>query len=443
LHSIHLRGYIHGAVTFANVLVQDGPQPDTDTGGVSSPFLLADAGLAQFARRFGQQQNKQPLPITAAPEQIGRRIIPASDQFALAVLLYFWLAGRPPYIGTPEEIERLKLTETITPLSVINSRVSIDQDGMLLRALSVFPEDRYPTIMAFAEALISTISARSDAPPADEAVATTQAPEPSDAASQSEPAASPAQPEPLNVVEQPQPEAESEPVLIAQNIETEPERVIEFDSQPEAEQAPALQDKATEPEQRGVPGSEKQEAREPASIDQGTATQREDAITTEEVQLEPEQVVASEEVQEIPQTDSPQRPETTQGAHPSYRAFVIITSPYTDDPIEFALEYEEISAGRAGSSDIPLDHDNMTSRHHALFRRTERGYAIYDRQSANGVFVNGQKIDSEAGYELVDGDHISIGNYELIFRLSPANSDNSSGENAQTHIAQQELSQLI
>src|SRR5207248_966319 len=97
-------------------------------------------------------------PITAAPEQLYKRIIPASDQFSLAVLLYFWLTGRPPYIGSSDEIQQLKLTETITPLSSVNPNITIEQDGVVLRALSVSPEDRYQSVQAFADALALTLS---------------------------------------------------------------------------------------------------------------------------------------------------------------------------------------------------------------------------------------------------------------------------------------------
>src|SRR5207248_8237511 len=154
LHSIHARGYLHGAITFSNILVLRGPNLDNEPN--HAPFILTDVGLANFVRRFGQPQTS-PLPVTAAPEQLGKRVIPASDQFALAVLLYFWLAGRPPYLGTPEEITHLKLTETITPLSSFNSHVTFEQESILRRALAVYPEERYPSILAFADALVATL----------------------------------------------------------------------------------------------------------------------------------------------------------------------------------------------------------------------------------------------------------------------------------------------
>src|SRR5438067_10597771 len=143
LEYIHKQGYLHGAFTLSNILVVRGSNTEGEHG--FAPFLLADVGLANFVRRFGQPQI-QLLPITAAPEQLGKRVTPASDQFALAVILYFWLAGRPPYLGSPEEITHLKLTETITPFSSLNSYVTFEQDGMVLRALPVYAYDRYPSI---------------------------------------------------------------------------------------------------------------------------------------------------------------------------------------------------------------------------------------------------------------------------------------------------------
>ena len=76
---------------------------------------------------------------------------------------------------------------------------------------------------------------------------------------------------------------------------------------------------------------------------------------------------------------------------------------------------DEITLGRAGSSDILLDYDTLTSRHHALLKREGRHYVIYDQRSSRGVFVNGHKLADGTGQVLTDGDRIRIGNYELIF----------------------------
>ncbi len=109
LHLIHSYNYVHGALTFSNILISRRPHTETD----NAPLLLSDAGLAQFVRRFGQTQQNI-LPMTAAPEQFKGHVTPASDQYALAILLYVWLTGRPPFAGSPAEIEHLKLTGIIS-----------------------------------------------------------------------------------------------------------------------------------------------------------------------------------------------------------------------------------------------------------------------------------------------------------------------------------------
>ncbi len=155
LQYIHQHGYLHGALTFANVLVLRGPNTENDTN--YAPFLLADVGLANFVRRFGHPRIET-LPVSAAPEQLNKRVAPASDQFALAVLVYFWLAGRPPYLGTSSEVEHQKLSEKITPLSILNPGITLEQDELILRALTIYPEERHASVLAFAEALLASLT---------------------------------------------------------------------------------------------------------------------------------------------------------------------------------------------------------------------------------------------------------------------------------------------
>ena len=151
LQHIHNNGFLHGSLTFANILVLHGSDAD------SNPFLIADVGTTHFVRRFGRPQSTI-LPITAAPEQFGQRVTPASDQYALAVMLYFWLTGRLPFLGTPEEIEQLKLTETLSTPTALNLKVPLELEGVIRRALRVYPEERYPSILAFADALQAAIA---------------------------------------------------------------------------------------------------------------------------------------------------------------------------------------------------------------------------------------------------------------------------------------------
>ncbi len=546
LHYIHSRGYLHGALTFSNILVLRGPNVNNEPD--HAPFLLADVGLAHFARRFGHEQ-KAPLPITAAPEQFGKRVIPASDQFALAVLLYFWLAGRPPYIGAPEEIEQLKLSETVTPLTSLNPRISIEQSGILLRALSVYPEDRYPSIMAFADALLKTLPPIIPTIPITEPVQFDDHTDLSAAPAGEEREQEPAQ---LNGHTEgsivPAGEAhEQEPVLATSPVSEAAARTgatPDFDREPyvtpvlsiESEppitpEPPALEAPVAAPSLSAIPETDPEIAFEPVSAltelealaqsahaaldgtgEQDTSvTEQEAGEVTAEPAVETEQPVEvaqpgptpvespaleAHEIQPAQASDVETEPPTTlsvespapemqevqpaqasgeevhsNGYHPSSAAQenlpepdrgeasteppmrirealarvarVIIASPYGDEPAEVRLEGDEFTIGRAGSSAILLDRDNLTSRHHALLKREGNRYLLFDLRSANGVFVNGQKIMVDNEYELLDGDHISIGNYELIFRSGASDREREPATDQLTPATGYEVSQLV
>lgn len=83
---------------------------------------------------------------------------------------------------------------------------------------------------------------------------------------------------------------------------------------------------------------------------------------------------------------------------------------------EYALEKPEISIGRAPNSDILLSKDKLTSRRHATITYENGEYILHDERSANGTFVNGQQLDEMATHMLREGDHVGIGEHELIFK---------------------------
>ncbi|RNI22806.1 FHA domain-containing protein [Flexivirga caeni] len=81
----------------------------------------------------------------------------------------------------------------------------------------------------------------------------------------------------------------------------------------------------------------------------------------------------------------------------------------------FLLDDAEVSVGRHPSSDIFLD-DVTVSRRHAVFRRTDAGYAVTDVGSLNGTYVNGALVDSQ---DLRTGDEVMVGKFRLVFYGAP------------------------
>lgn len=89
---------------------------------------------------------------------------------------------------------------------------------------------------------------------------------------------------------------------------------------------------------------------------------------------------------------------------------------------EHPLEKLETVIGRAPTSDILLSKDKLTSRRHATIRYENGHYVLHDERSANGTFVNGQQLEELIPQILNDGDHVGIGEHELIFRTATSSS---------------------
>lgn len=80
----------------------------------------------------------------------------------------------------------------------------------------------------------------------------------------------------------------------------------------------------------------------------------------------------------------------------------------------FVLARGELTIGRNPDNDIVIDNVGV-SRRHAVIRLSGDRATIEDLGSANGTFVNGQKI---ARHELTDGDEILVLKHRLVFRVA-------------------------
>lgn len=79
----------------------------------------------------------------------------------------------------------------------------------------------------------------------------------------------------------------------------------------------------------------------------------------------------------------------------------------------YRLNAELTTLGRAKSSDIVLTDDSV-STDHAKIRREQTGFVLYDLVTANGTYVNDQKIVS---VPLKENDQIRIGETVLVLKV--------------------------
>ncbi len=121
-------------------------------------LLLTDFGIAKLSMLTSRaSQSIRGTPTYMAPEQWEGRPVPATDQYALAVMLYELLSGRPPFRGTPMQMMYAHVnTQPLAP-STLNPRLSTAIDTVVLRGLAKKPEERFPSIIAFAFAFRRTL----------------------------------------------------------------------------------------------------------------------------------------------------------------------------------------------------------------------------------------------------------------------------------------------
>jgi len=115
--------------------------------------MLADFGVAKFTSATSSMSHTiRGTPSYMAPEQWNGEPVPATDQYALAIMAYELLVGRPPFQGPLMRMMYLHTNASPEPPSTLNPRIPRALNIVILRALAKKPEDRFVSISAFAQA---------------------------------------------------------------------------------------------------------------------------------------------------------------------------------------------------------------------------------------------------------------------------------------------------
>ena len=149
LDAAHASGVVHADVKSDNFLVEQLEDEEHVT--------LIDFGLA---RVDGQQlvlSGATGERVVSAPETIrGKALTPATDLYAVGVILYELLTGVTPFTGaTTTEVMTHQLHDLVIPPSLRRPDREIPTvlDEIVLRALHKEPGARFPSANAFATAL--------------------------------------------------------------------------------------------------------------------------------------------------------------------------------------------------------------------------------------------------------------------------------------------------
>ena len=108
--------------------------------------------LAQKRRSLLHQQEASWITYVA-PEQLQGQPSPASDQYALGIVVYEWLSGDVPFHGSSQEIIQQHLSFSPLPLRGKNPAISSYVQDVVLKALAKNPGQRFASVQAFAAEL--------------------------------------------------------------------------------------------------------------------------------------------------------------------------------------------------------------------------------------------------------------------------------------------------
>src|SRR5215472_15364729 len=139
----HEEGIVHRDIKPENMLV-----------GEQQQLLLADFGIASIAYTTPSlvvQDQAGTIPYMA-PEQLQGRPRPASDQYALGIVVYEWICGTRPFHGTFAEIYSQHLSATPPSLRKRVPTLPSVVENVVMTALAKDPHRRFPSIAAFASA---------------------------------------------------------------------------------------------------------------------------------------------------------------------------------------------------------------------------------------------------------------------------------------------------
>src|SRR5207249_10405511 len=142
----HDKKYIHRDVKPENMLI-----------GQHQEVLLSDFGIATIVHSTSSlstsAEGTSGTLSYMAPEQIEGHPRPASDQYALGVVVYEWLCGERPFEGSVSELIAQQLSIPPLPLRERMPTIPSEVEQVVLRALAKDPKARFASVAAFASAL--------------------------------------------------------------------------------------------------------------------------------------------------------------------------------------------------------------------------------------------------------------------------------------------------
>lgn len=134
-------------------LIHRDVKPENMLLGNKNAVLLSDFGLAVIVQSSRDRLQTVAGTVTyMAPEQLQGKACPASDQYALAAVVYEWLSGERLFSGSFIEVATQHVL--VPPPSLRNKIPALSPaiDQVIQKALAKNPEQRFASVLEFARA---------------------------------------------------------------------------------------------------------------------------------------------------------------------------------------------------------------------------------------------------------------------------------------------------
>ncbi len=142
-----------------NHIIHRDVKPENMLLGNNQVLMLSDFGIATSVQTHHTELNQRSHAETfgtapyMAPEVFNDHPTVASDQYALAIVVYEWFSGAPPFDGSTMLVAMHHLYNAPPPLHTHVPTLAPAIEPVLLRALAKDPQQRFASIQDFAAAL--------------------------------------------------------------------------------------------------------------------------------------------------------------------------------------------------------------------------------------------------------------------------------------------------
>lgn len=143
----HRRGMVHGDLKPGNILISP-----------ENRCKVTDFGLARALGESAMDDGELVwgTPAYFAPEQAaGDRVLPATDVYAVGIMLYEMLSGTVPFVGeNDQDVARKHLYEHPPSLSKYTHRVPLELEIIVNKSLAKDPNQRFRSADELKQALV-------------------------------------------------------------------------------------------------------------------------------------------------------------------------------------------------------------------------------------------------------------------------------------------------